>query len=45
MHKIDDKKAEESQYIYLNIDHLKKGNYLLNITLKNKVIKSIKLKK
>lgn len=45
MHKIDDIKTEESQNIYLSIDHLKKGKYLLNIMLKNKVIKSIKLKK
>lgn len=44
MHKTDDIKAEENQNIYLSIDHLKKGHYTLNITLKNKIIKSIKLK-
>ncbi|MFD1614427.1 hypothetical protein [Gelatiniphilus marinus] len=31
--------------IYLSIDHLKDGHYKLNITLKSKVIKSIKLNK
>ena len=29
--------------IYLSIDHLKKGTYKLNITLKNKIVKSVKL--
>jgi hypothetical protein len=45
MHKTDDINKEENQNIYLSIDHLKKGHYLLNITLKNKVIKSIEIKK
>lgn len=30
------------QHIYLGIDHLKNGSYVLNIILKNKIIKSIK---
>ena len=29
--------------IYLSIDHLKKGQYQLNILLKDKVVKSIKI--
>ncbi|WP_418603996.1 hypothetical protein [Hwangdonia sp.] len=35
----------KEQPIFLSIDHLKNGHYKLNITLKNKVIKSIKLDK
>lgn len=31
--------------IYMSIDHLKMGNYVLNILYKNEVIKSIKFKK
>ena len=31
--------------IYLSIDHLKKGAYKLRVTLKNKIVKTIKLKK
>lgn len=31
--------------IYLNISHLKKGTYILNITNHNKIIKTIKFKK
>ena len=31
--------------IYLSIDHLKQGTYKLQVTLKNKIVKSIKLKK
>lgn len=31
--------------IYLNIDHLKKGEYELDILLDNKVVKSIDIKK
>lgn len=38
-------KNEESKPVYLSIDHLKDGNYVFNIMLENKVIKSIKLKK
>jgi len=40
-----DKKKESNQHIYLNIDHLKKGTYSLNILDKDKVVKSIKIKK
>lgn len=40
------KEDDNKEYpIYLSIDHLKDGRYKLNITLKNKVIKSIKLNK
>jgi len=35
----------KARKIYLSIDHLKKGTYQLNILLKNKVIKSIKIHK
>jgi len=37
--KIDEEK------IYLSIDHLKNGRYILNILLENKIVKSIKIKK
>ncbi|PWK19673.1 hypothetical protein [Xanthomarina spongicola] len=37
-HKKEDK-------IYLSIDHLKEGQYQLNILLKDKVVKSIKINK
>jgi len=40
-----DKNANESQPVFLTIDHLKDGNYIFNIMLDNKIIKSIKLKK
>ncbi|MBB5269203.1 MULTISPECIES: hypothetical protein [Algibacter] len=43
--KSNDLNTDENQNIYLSIDHLKKGQYLLNIMLNNKIIKSIKLKK
>ena len=35
------KHKTENEKIYLNIDHLKKGQYELHILLKNKVIKSV----
>ena len=38
-------KPNDKQHIYLSIDHLKDGSYVLNIMLKNKIFKSIKLKK
>lgn len=41
----NDKIENKNQNIYLNIDHLKDGNYVFNIMLDNKIIKSIKLKK
>ena len=31
--------------IFLNVDHLKTGNYELKILLDNKVIKTVKIKK
>ena len=39
-----EKKESNKKTIYLSIDHLKHGNYKLLITLKNKIIKSVKLK-
>ncbi len=45
MFKTDDIKKEDNQNIYLSIDHLKKGQYLLNIMLDNKVLKSIEIDK
>jgi len=45
MLKTDDINKKENQHIYLSIDHLKKGQYTLNIMLKDKVIKAIKIKK
>jgi len=39
----DDKSDEDK--IYLSIDHLKSGKYKLNILLKGKVVKSVKIKK
>ena len=38
-------KKDGNQNIYLSIDHLKNGFYILNITLKNKVIKAVKIQK
>ncbi len=43
--KKNDNPENKPSKIYLSIDHLKEGNYKLNITLKNKVIKSVKLNK
>jgi len=40
-----DKNANKEQPVFLTIDHLKDGNYIFNIMLDNKIIKSIKLKK
>jgi len=40
-----DKKKGSNQHIYLNIDHLKKGEYIFNFMLKNKICKSVKIKK
>ena len=37
--------SNNKQHIYLSIDHLKDGSYILDIILENKVIKSIALKK
>jgi len=33
----------KEEKIYLNIDHLKKGQYVLKILLNNKEIKSVKI--
>ncbi len=45
MFKTDDIKKEDNQTIYLSIDHLNKGQYIFNIMLDNKVLKSIKIDK
>lgn len=39
------KDYNEHDDIYLSIDHLKDGNYIFNIMLDDKVVKSFKLKK
>ncbi|GGG44407.1 hypothetical protein [Bizionia arctica] len=36
-------KEDEDAKIYLNIDHLKNGQYELQILLNNKVVKSVKI--
>lgn len=41
--KLNDSPENKVSKIYLSIDHLKSGKYNLNITLKDKVIKTIKL--
>lgn len=40
---LNDSPKGKSSQIYLSIDHLKSGTYNLNITLKNKIVKTIKL--
>jgi hypothetical protein len=45
MLKKNDIENNTNQNIYISIDHLKKGNYILNVTLKNKIIKFIKIQK
>ena len=42
---IKPKDERDPQDIYLSIDHLNDGNYIFNIMLDDKVIKSFKLKK
>ncbi len=37
--------AAKKEKIYLSIDHLKKGQYELEILLNNKIIKTIKISK
>ena len=44
MSKMDIKKVNRQQ-IYLNIDHLKKGEYVFNFMQENKICKSVKIKK
>jgi hypothetical protein len=41
----DEKIKGNNQHIYLNIDHLKKGEYIFNFMLENKVCKTVKIKK
>jgi len=36
---------KNEEYIYMSIDHLKKGKYMLHILQKNKVVKVIEIKK
>ncbi len=43
--KFDDSPKTNPSKIYLSIDHLKSGIYNLNITLKDKVIKTIQITK
>ncbi|MFL0354728.1 hypothetical protein [Xanthomarina sp. GH4-25] len=43
MKSISNSQKEEDDKIYLNIDHLKNGQYELKILLNNKVIKSVKI--
>lgn len=38
-------KNPKKQHIYLNIDHLKKGDYTFNFMIENKVYKTVKIKK
>jgi hypothetical protein len=38
-------KTPEERPVYMSIDHLNDGTYVFNIMLKNKVVKSFKLKK
>lgn len=38
-------KKNNYKYIYLNIDYLKKGNYIFNFLIKEKIYKFIKIKK
>lgn len=45
MDKTNNIKKEDNKNIYLNIDHLKKGQYKLNVMLNNKIIKSIRIDK
>ncbi len=33
------------QNIYVSVDHLKQGHYIINIMLNDKIIKSIKINK
>lgn len=40
-----DKNQSNNQQIYLNIDHLKKGDYTFNFMIENKICKSVKIKK
>lgn len=39
------KENPEKNKIFLSVDHLKKGTYELNILLKNKIIKTVRLKR
>ncbi len=39
------KEKDKHKDIYLSIDHLRNGNYIFNIMLHDKVVKSFKLKK
>ena len=43
--KVIDKQKKNNNVIYLSIDHLKQGTYELSITLKNKVVKSLRFEK
>ncbi len=45
MNKYVDSNSEENKKNHFSTDHLKNREYVLNITLSNKVIKTLKLKK
>jgi hypothetical protein len=36
---------QKDSKLYLSIDHLRKGRYILNITLKDKIVKTVKITK
>lgn len=42
---VDSPSNKSEEKIYMSIDHLKKGRYLLHILLKNKVVKVIEINK
>lgn len=37
--------ANNDQNIYISIDHLKHGNYIINIMLNDQVVKSVRINK
>lgn len=41
--KMDKSPHKKDEKIYMSIDHLKKGNYKLNILLNNKIVKTIEI--
>lgn len=40
---MDKSPHKKDENIYMSIDHLKKGNYKLNILLNNKIVKTIEI--
>lgn len=37
--------ASKTPEIYLNVDHLKDGSYIIHVTLRDKIIRTIKFEK